>query len=278
MKNGYRVRKKLEKLLVYIFLICCALAVLIPIYMIISSAFKPTLEIKQIPPKLFFKPTLTHFWTIVNDGFLSYFKNTLIITGTNMVISVLFGFLAAYGLLLAKGKWAARLSDLIMLGKLLPTIAIVIPYYIILNKIGLGGSYAGPILAHAAINLPFVIWLMLAFMRELPGELLDAAKIDGCSRLTSMTRIIVPLLSPAIGSAVLLTTQYSWNELLFNVVLTSSETYPLTVGIARYVGGVSIYWGKSCMAATMVLVPVVVLGFLMQKYMVRGLTAGAVKG
>ena len=97
MKNGYRVRKKLEKLLVYIFLICCALAVLIPIYMIISSAFKPTLEIKQIPPKLFFKPTLTHFWTIVNDGFLSYFKNTLIITGTNMVISVLFGFLAAYG-------------------------------------------------------------------------------------------------------------------------------------------------------------------------------------
>lgn len=278
MKSGYRVKKYIKKFLVYLFLSVCVLVVVVPVYMIVSSAFKPTLEIKQLPPKFFFKPTLVHFWTIVNDGFLSYFKNTVIITGTNMIISVGFGFLAAYGLLLAKGKWAVRLSDVIMCGKLLPAIVIVIPYYIILNKIGFGGSYLGPILAHAAMNLPFVMWLMLAFMRELPSELLDAAKIDGCNRMAAMVKVIVPLLSPAIGSAVLLSIQYSWNELLFNVVLTSSDTYPLTVGIARYVGGVSIYWGKSCMAATIVLVPVVALGFLMQKYMVRGLTAGAVKG
>lgn len=278
MKLRYGAKKIIKKLLVYLFLSICVLAVVLPIYMILSSAFKPTLEIKQLPPKFFFKPTLTHFWAIVNDGFLAYFKNTVIITGTNVILSVGFGFLAAYGLLLAKGKWAVRLSDIIMCGKLLPTIVIVIPYYIILNRMGFGGSYLGPILAHAAINLPFVMWLMLAFMRELPSELLDAAKIDGCSRMSAMRKVIIPLLSPAIGSAVLLSTQYSWNELLFNVVLTSSDTYPLTVGIARYVGGVSIYWGKSCMAATMVLVPVVILGFLMQKYMVRGLTAGAVKG
>ena len=273
-----RNKKLLKNIITYIFVFCSAFVVLVPLYMVFSTAFKPTLEIKKIPPSIFFKPTFTHLKDIISDGFLGYFGNTFIIAGINTVLSVVFGFLAAYGLLLAKGKWATRLSDLILCGKLLPTIAIAIPYYIILSNNGWTGTYVGPILAHTAMNLPFVMWLFLGFLRELPKELMDAALIDGCGRIACMWTIYVPLLRPSIGSAVLLATQYSWNELLFNTVLTDLKTYPLTVGVARYAGGVSIYWGKCCMAVLLTLLPIVILGFLMQKYMVHGLTAGAIKG
>jgi multiple sugar transport system permease protein len=130
-------------------------------------------------------------------------------------------------------------------------------------------SYAGPVLAHAAVNSPFVIWMLLGFMRELP--------IDGCSRLGLFRRILFPLLAPAIGAAVILTAQWSWNELLFTIQLAKVQSYTPTVSLAKFVGAVSVDLGKGSAAASVTMVPVVILGFLMQKHLVRRLI-GAVKG
>jgi len=146
-----------------------------------------------------------------------------------------------------------------------------------LNRIRLTGTYLGPILAHSAMGLPFVTWLMASFVRDIPREILESACVEGATRMRTFYTVIFPMLTPAIASAVILVMQFSWNELMFSLQLTNIRTYPLTVGIARYVGAVSVDWGKSSVAATIAMVPIIAIGFAMQRYLVSGMTAGAVK-
>jgi multiple sugar transport system permease protein len=119
---------------------------------------------------------------------------------------------------------------------------------------------------------------MTGFIADIPNELIESAGIVGCSRIKIFALIIMPLLKPAIASAVILVMQSSWNELIFSLQLTNLNTYPLTVGIARYVGAVSVDWGKCSAAATITMAPIIIIGFFMQKYLVSGMTSGAVKG
>ncbi len=234
-----------------------------PVYIIVSNAFRKTLDIKKMPPALIFTPIFKHFERLFAlDNFLKYFVSTL----------------AAYGLKLFRSRVGERLSNLLLLGKLVPAITVLLPMYIIMNRLHLTGTYFGPILAHAAMGIPFITWIMTCFIRDIPNELLESATVDGCSRMRSFAYIIFPMLTPAIASAVILIMQFSWNELLFSLQLTNIDTYPLTVGIARYVGAISVDWGKCSAAATITIVPIIIVGFFMQKYLVSGMTAGAVKG
>lgn len=252
---------------------------LTPVYIVVSNAFRKTLDIRKMPPDLIFKPILTHFGRLLSlDNFARYFLNSTIISLSVIAITIGFGTLAAYGMKLFKSRMGERLSNLLLLGKLVPTITILIPLYIMLNRIRLTGTYLGPILAHSAMGLPFITWLMTGFIRDIPAEILESATIEGCSRMKAFFRIIFPMIKPAVASATILTMQSSWNELMFSLQLTNIDTYPLTVGIARYVGAISVDWGKCSAAATMAIVPIVVVGFFMQKYLVAGMTAGAVKG
>jgi len=249
------------------------------VYIIVSNAFRTTLDIKKMPPDLFFNPILKHFERLFAlDDFLKYFVNSITISVFVTITTIALGTLAAYGFKLFRSRLGEKLSNLLLIGKLVPAIAVLLPMYVIMNRIGLTGTYFGPILAHAAMGLPFVTWIMTAFIRDIPSELLESATVDGCSRMRAFRQIIFPMLTPAIASAVILIMQFSWNELLFSLQLTNIDTYPLTVGIARYVGAISVDWGKSSAAAVITIVPIIVVGFFMQKYIVSGMTAGAVKG
>ncbi|MDR3050368.1 MAG: carbohydrate ABC transporter permease [Oscillospiraceae bacterium] len=255
-----------------------ALAV-VPVYIVVSNSFRRALDIKRMPPKLFFDPILTHYSRVLSvDSFARYFINSLIIAGCTTATVILLGTLAAYGLRLFRSRLGLRLSNIMMLGKLVPSITILIPLYIMLNRMRLTGLYIAPILAHAAISVPFVTWLMRGFIEDIPTELLESATEMGATRMQTFFVIILPLLLPAVASAVILTMQSSWNELLFSLTLTNIKTYPLTVAVARFTGAMSVDWGKCSAAATITLVPIVLLGFFMQKYLVTGMTAGAVKG
>ena len=250
-----------------------------PVYIIVSNAFRKTLDIKKMPPDLIFKPIFTHFERLFAlDNFLNYFVNSIIISVSVTFVTIAFGTLAAYGLKLCKSRVGERLSNLLLVGKLVPAITVLLPMYIIMNRLRLTGTYFGPILAHAAMGLPFVTWIMTCFVRDIPAELLESATVVGCSRMKAFRHIIFPMLTPAIASAVILIMQFSWNELLFSLQLTNIDTYPLTVGIARYVGAISVDWGKSSAAAAITITPIIIVGFFMQKYLVTGMTAGAVKG
>lgn len=261
------------------FLLVFGLWTVTPVYIIVSNAFRRTLDIKRMPPALVFKPIFTHFQRLFElDDFLRYFLNSIVISVSVTVTTIALGTLAAYGLKLFKSRLGERLSNLLLIGKLVPAITVLLPMFILMNRLRLTGTYLGPILAHSAMGLPFVTWIMASFVRDIPGEILDSATVEGCSRMKAFSRIIFPMLTPAIASAVILIMQFSWNELLFSLQLTNLDTYPLTVGIARYVGAISVDWGKCSAAATISIAPIIVVGFLMQKYLVTGMTAGAVKG
>ena len=274
------MRKKVKpgQILLNTAIIFFLLWTVIPVFLIISNSFKPTLLIKSNPPVLFFKVTLQHYIKVLGDGeFIGYFKNSLIIAVMTTVISVIGGAMGAYGLILTRSRWVRAISNFMLLGKLVPAIAILIPLYSILKGVNLNGTYVGPILAHSSSNLPFVVWLMLSFMSDISRELFESSYLDGATRMQTFWKIVFPMLLPAVGSAVILSMQYSWNELVYSLQLTSMDSYTLPVGIGRFVGSVSVDWGKSSAAATITMVPIILVGFMMQKYLVTGLTAGAVK-
>jgi multiple sugar transport system permease protein len=252
---------------------------LTPVYVVVSNSFRRTLDIKKMPPDLIFQPILLHFQRLFAlDDFLKYFINSTIISLSVTLITLGFGTLAAYGMKLFKSRAGERFSNFLLVGKLVPAITILIPLYVIFNKLHITGTYLGPILAHAAMGLPFITWLMTSFVWDIPTETLESACIEGCSRMKTFFQIVFPMLTPALASGAILIMQSSWNELLFSLQLTNIHTYPLTVGIARYVGAISVDWGKSSAAATISMAPIIAAGFFMQKYLVKGMTAGAVKG
>lgn len=272
-------RKWYTKLLMTVTTAIALIWTLVPVYIVVSNSVRKTLEIKEMPPKLFFTPTWSHFTKVLTlDNFSKYFFNSVIIIACVIVLTILAGTLAAYGLKICKSRIGQRISNVLLLGKMVPTITIMIPLFIMFNRVHLTGTYVAPILAHCSLSLPFVAWLMSNFMQDIPNELLEAASVMGCSRLRAFPLIVFPLLKPAIASATILVMQSSWNELLFSLTLTNIKTYPLTVGVAKYVGALSVDWGKCSAAATITIVPIVIVGFFMQKYLVSGMTAGAVKG
>lgn len=269
----------LSKALIGLILTLFVIWTVVPILLVVVNSFKTPLEIKQMPPSLFFKPTLSNYakaWSVGDFG--RYFVNSAVIAGATTLISVVCGAMGGYGLILTKSRWGRVTGNLLLLGKLVPAITVLIPFYMILNSVGMFGNWLGPIMAHCSVNLPFVIWLMMGFMSDIPSEIVESGMIDGARRMQVFWHLLLPMLMPAIGSALILSMQYSWNELLFSLQLTTMDFYTLPVGIGKFVGAVSVDWGKSSAAATVTMVPIILVGFAMQKYLVSGLTAGAVKG
>lgn len=261
------------------FLVCVLMVTIIPVYIVISNSFRKTLEIKIMPPKVFFEPTTQHYRRLFGiDNFYRYFMNSVLISSIVVVITITLGTFTAYGFRLFRSRIGEYVSNFLLLGKLVPSITILIPLYIMLNAVGLTGKLIGPILAHSALSLSFITWLLTSFIKNIPNEMLEAACVDGSTRMNTLFKIVFPMLTPALASAVILIMRFSWNELMFSLQLTCIKTYPLTVGIARYVGAISVDWGKSSAAATIAMVPMIIIGFAMQKYLVTGISAGAVKG
>ena len=273
-----RTKKFTSNIFLWLGLVLFTFWTVLPILLVVTNSFKTPLDIKAVPPIIWFRPTVTHYIKVLFSGsFLAYFKNSFIIAASTTIISVMGGAMGAYGLLISESRWSRNASNVMLLGKMVPAITILIPFYMILNTFNLGGGYVGPILAHSSTNLPFVVWLMYSFMQDIPRSVFEAASIDGATRMKTFWRVLMPLLKPAIGSAVILSMQYSWNELVFALQLTSMDSYTLPVGIGKYVGAVAVDWGKSSAAATITMVPIIIVGFAMQRQLVAGMTSGAVK-
>jgi multiple sugar transport system permease protein len=251
----------------------------VPILLVISTSFKVARDIFTVPPTLFFQPTVENYVRALTAGdFGRYFVNSVIVAVTSSLLVLTTGSLAAYSLAKLELPWAQTIADIILLGKLVPAITMLLPLFALLNLTGLLGTFVGPILAHAAVNLPFVIWLVMGFIRDVPADLDSAAKIDGCSTMQVFWFIIRPVILPGLVAATILSMQFSWNELLFSLQLTDLKTYTLPVGIAKFVGSISVDWGKSSAAATLTMIPIMILGFFIQGHLAKGTTGGAIKG
>lgn len=252
---------------------------LIPILIVVTNSLKKPFDIFTTAPKLVFTPTLENFTTaFVQGDFMKYLANSTIVAASSTAIVVLLAVFAAYGLTNFGFRWASWVANAFLVGKLVPIISMLLPLFIFLQGVGLRGSLAAPIIAHVALQLPFMVWLLIGFMRDVPRELHQAAAVDGCSKMQTLWRVVLPVIAPGVAAAVILGMQYSWNELLFSLQLTTYETYTLPVGISAFTGAVSVNAGASCAAATVTMLPMVVLGFFIQKRLAEGTTGGAVKG
>jgi multiple sugar transport system permease protein len=255
---------------------------LVPVYWIVVTSFKPEARALTWPPQ-FIPREITLDNYRVAFAFKSvfwYMKNSLIISTGSVLVSMVLGGMAAYSF--AKMKWGRKGKQNLLLWimglKIMPPIAVAIPIYLIFIYLKLIDSFLGMIVAYIFFNLPFVIWLAYGYFKDLPTEIIEAANIDGCGFARLMARIVVPLSAPGLITVFLLTFMTSWNEFLFAVKLTAFKVRTLPVLISGFIIDRGLLWGQVCAVATITVIPVVLMSLFIQKYIVSGLTFGAIKG
>jgi multiple sugar transport system permease protein len=258
-------------------------AALAPIYWLITISLKSEIDQFAQPPLWFgFTPTLRHYADIFGrDAFGRYFLNSLIVATCSTLIAIVLGLPAAYGLVRFRWPrdWARRISFWILSNRMLPPIVTIIPLFLMLRQVRMLNSLSGLVLVDVTLNLPFVVWMMRGFLEDLPREIEEAALLDGESRLGVLLRIVLPLVRPGLSATAVFCLIVSWNEFLFALILSQTESaMTLPVGIASHVTQYEIQWGAMSAAGVVAMLPVLIFAAAAQRYFVRGLSLGALKG
>lgn len=272
--------KTLAKYTVALLTLVAALA---PVYWLITISLKREIDQFASPPLWFgFTPTLRHYAAIFgHDVFGRYFLNSVIVSTCSTLIALALGLPAAYGLVRFHWPrdWARGISFWILSNRMLPPIVTIIPLFLMLRQLRLLNSLSGLILVDVALNLPFVVWMMRGFVEDLPREIEEAAMLDGVSRIGVLFQIVLPLVRPGLAATAVFSFIVAWNEFLFALILSQTETaMTLPVGIASHVTQYEIQWGAMSAAGVVAMLPVLIFAAAAQRYFVRGLSLGALKG
>ncbi len=253
---------------------------------IVLSSFRPTVEIMAKPPvwipeDLSLDAYIAMFSGIGQGGIpvIEYFRNSLIISITSTVISLAIGMAGGYAFARYRFKAKSAIFLGLMLTRTVPGIALSLPLFFVYARLGIIDTHFGLILVYVALNVPFTIWLIDGFFRQVPKDLAEAAQIDGCTRWQAFWQVEFPLAGPGIASAGIFAFLTSWNEFALASQLTRSVTSKtLPVGLLDYTAEFTIDWRGMCALAVVMIIPALVLTFIVQKHLVSGLTSGAVKG
>jgi len=269
-------RKILSSAIFYIAVVAIALVVLFPFLWMLSSSFKTQLDIIAWPPKILFTPTLQNYEKVFGEqDFLKYFLNSTIVGTAAVGLSLVLGLPAAYSI----ARFTQRkLGMFILLARLMPGISFLMPWYIVFSRLGLMDSYTALILSHILIALPIVVWIMSSYFATIPREMEESAMVDGATRQYAFWKIILPLSGPGIITATTLSFIFSWNNFMFSQVLSMEKTKTLPIAVYNFLSYAEVDWGGVMAAAVAIMAPAIVLTMVFQKYVVKGLTMGAVKG
>jgi len=259
-----------------------------PIFWMVLTSLKPDDAIMVSPPRFLFTPTLENYRHAIEDkNFLFYIRNTLIISVISTVFVVILGSLASYSFA-RYNVGDGHLLFFILSTKMMPAIAVILPFFLIFREVGKTGfgqfmhlgldQHGALILSYVVFNLPFAIWLLVSFFQDIPRELEHSARLDGLSRLKVLRKVTLPLAAPGIAVTAVFTLIFCWNEFLFAYILTRKTASTVTVGVESFFTLQGILWGPVAAAATIAVAPMLVFVLAMQRYMVRGLTFGAVRG
>jgi len=259
-----------------------------PVVWMILAAFKSRPDALATPPKLIFTPTLEHYWSLFHrvtadgkqifpTGFERYVLNSIGIATTSVLLAIALGGIAAYAFARMPIKGRDYYMFYILALRMMPPLAAVIPIYVIFSRIGLGGSYLGIILVYTAFNLPFAIWMLRSFIQELHRPIEEAAWLDGSSTMTIIRRICIPQLGAGIAATAVIGFLFTWNDFLFGLMLTGTDTRTLPVAMATVMGAdVSNDWGIFAAIGTIYLAPVLLVAYFMQNQLLRGATFGTI--
>ncbi len=277
----YELRKMLKNVLLHITVIIVAFLVVAPFLWMLSTSLKPSRDIFLNTPKFIPSPfSLDHYFNIVKDlAIQNYFMNSLIVAGSSTLIAVSIAVFGGYSMARHNLAGIKVYSGVVLFTYILPSMMLVIPIFIILSMIGLINTIPGLILTNVTLTLPYSLWMLSAFFQGTTRELEEAAIVDGCSKIGALFRITIPLSLPGVIAVALYCFTISWNDYIFALtILSSEEKMTLPLAIASIATRYDIDWGGAMAASVVATIPVVVFFMFFQKYLVKGLTAGAVKG
>ena len=251
-----------------------------PLFLMYTASFKTDADLHVVPPTLIFEPTLEHYRRVfAATPFFQYLVNTLVVAIVTTTMSLLFGSLAAYSFTRFRFPGSDSLPLFYLVMRMLPRFVLVIPYYLMMRELGLLNTHSALILAYTSFSLPFVIWLMIGFFKEIPVELEEAGMVDGCTRFDVFVRIVMPLVAPGLAATAIFAFLLAWNELLFSLVLAGRDSRTLpNIAVAVQTTERGIEWGVLNATGSLVLLPVIIMALLVQRHMIKGMTMGAVKG
>jgi multiple sugar transport system permease protein len=251
---------------------------LFPVYWIVLTSLKPIKEINSAVPSFVFSPTGENYLELFTQfDFARVLMNSLVVTLASCFVVIVLAVLAAYALARMKVPGEKHIALWILSLRFLPPIAVAIPLYIQWQALNLIDTHLGLILIYVAFNLPFAIWMMRGFLADVPVALEEAALLDGLTRLQIIRRIVVPVVMPGIASTAIFTFVFTWNEYLMALMLTAFKAVTVPVTIAKFVQPYTVLWGSLSAAVVIQVVPMLVIVFLLQRHIVRGMTLGAVK-
>ncbi len=274
---------KIKKIMLKIS-ICLAIIILIayvfPYLYLLLTSFKTSSDVISIPPSFFpMKWSLENYKSIGNYPYLpKTFLNSLIMAVFSTFLTLLIAIPAAYGISRYNTRYGQFFLILALIARLIPYISVAVPLFLIFKKMNLVGSYPAVIIGHMTISVPFAIWLLSSFFQGVPVEIEEAARIDGCSRLTALLKVILPIMLGGVGTTAIFSFLASWNDFLFSLMLSSPMTKTAPIAISEFNSQHGVMWGTMTSLATLFSLPVIIVSFFFQKNLIAGSTAGAVKG
>lgn len=275
----YRHRRQLWGIIRYSIIAVGLVVCLFPVYEMVSTSLKSQVEAFSIPPKWFFKPVLSNYTAVISENnFLRYFFNSVFQAIITTMLSVGAGSLAAYSLARRVFRGRRIFSGAIFILRMIPPVILVVPVFIMFRDIGILDSLFGLILVYTALTMPFGIWVITAFIDEIPTAMEESALIDGCSTWQTFTWIVFPLITPGLSAAAVFTFRTAWNEFILSLVLTNRLTRTLPVAVSLYITDAGIEWGKITAMAVIIAIPAFIFTFFTARRLITGITAGAVKG
>jgi sorbitol/mannitol transport system permease protein len=255
------------------------IALFFPIFWTFLTSFKTEAEAIASPPSLF-----AFEWTLENYGevqersdYFRHFMNSVIISFGSTLLGLLVAIPSAWAMAFVPGKRTKDVLMWMLSTKMLPPVGVLIPIYLIFRDLGLLDTRIGLVVVLMLINLPIIIWMLYTYFKEIPGEILEAARMDGATLRDEILHVLTPMALPGIASTLLLNIILAWNEAFWTLNLTTVDAAPLTAFIASYSSPEGLFYAKLSAASTMAIAPIVILGWFSQKQLVRGLTFGAVK-
>ena len=278
--NGRDTYRRVKRCLAFLGSAVIILVILFPILWLFALSIKTHRVAFQSPPAFIFTPTLSAYRDVFSGGskYPGYLVNSVSVAAANTMLCLLLGLPAAYSF--SRFEFTGRRTSMlvILITRMLPPIALMVPFYILANKFHLIDTRLSLVLAYMVYNLPFVIWMMKGFIDDIPFTLDESALIDGCNRFTAFIKVVLPISGPGLAVTSILNFIFSWNEFLWASVLTGMQAKTMTVGISAFWTNVSLEWAKIGAASTIFILPPIAVSLIFRNYMVSGLTMGAVKG
>jgi sorbitol/mannitol transport system permease protein len=254
------------------------LLLIFPVIWMVLTGFKTEAAAYSATPTLIFQPTLEQFMTALNGGFGAYLTNSLLASLISTAIAMILGVPAAFAMVFQMRRKSS--DDMLFFAlstRFMPFAAIIVPVYIIFSRVHLLDSIAALVIVYTAMNLPLIIWMSRSYFLDLPREVMEGAWLDGCNMIQTIVRVAVPMAAPGLAAAALLAIVFAWNDFFFAVTLTYTNSPTLPIMVAAFMSNQGLFLAKVSALATMIILVPVAIGIYAQKYLVKGLTGGALK-